>query len=598
MKELAAQAPTARDRAAPELRRRDAVASKIGEPEVFLHADTMRARRGARKKSSLRRRRSEALRALLPVTADASSASTRARAAPRRSVRHQSELADRRVAARRRTRSPRTSASGSTWSPTRARSPSRAAAQDAARLKRLLYELGFRFEYPLVGRLETGDVEAIVELVGAATGARDPRPTSTASSIRAARRRSRSTSTSSRSPCRSAPASSSSRRRTSSAGCATSATRTSSATWCTVAEPPGQRPRPPPRPARAAARPARRHPRARALRRRRIRFRGRERRRRPTTSTSSDAPPRRSANAPSLLLHVVDGAVARPHNVDEPLDDLYVARDGTMWGLTHAHARSLRPAARAQSVPAPAPARTGARGGTASAAATSACSSGARARSSSSTAAVVRPVRARRDARRQRVGRLARRGRPAHLDARLRRSHGRRGALRLGAVAAHHRGAGHRVDARRPRRVARRRLRPRPRGRRLEGVERSAAPDEPAPTRQQAFLTEAGTRAPVLLGARATTAACCSRATAASSRRAPATPSSTRSPADAIPCGSSASAAGLERRPRDEAAAREVGVVALSGRRTRGSGETARSPCSTCTSGDASARERATRARA
>lgn len=41
------------------------------------------------------------------------------------------------------------------------------AAQMPARLKRLLYELGFRFEYPVVGRLETGDVPAVCELLGA-----------------------------------------------------------------------------------------------------------------------------------------------------------------------------------------------------------------------------------------------------------------------------------------------------------------------------------------------------------------------------------------------------------------------------------------------
>src|SRR6185503_21036459 len=40
------------------------------------------------------------------------------------------------------------------------------AAKMPQRLKRLLYELGFRFEYPVVVRLETGDADAIVELIG------------------------------------------------------------------------------------------------------------------------------------------------------------------------------------------------------------------------------------------------------------------------------------------------------------------------------------------------------------------------------------------------------------------------------------------------
>ncbi len=38
-----------------------------------------------------------------------------------------------------------------------------------ARLKRLLLELGFRFDYPVIGRLETADTDAILELVGPTT---------------------------------------------------------------------------------------------------------------------------------------------------------------------------------------------------------------------------------------------------------------------------------------------------------------------------------------------------------------------------------------------------------------------------------------------
>jgi hypothetical protein len=45
-----------------------------------------------------------------------------------------------------------------------------------------------------------------------------------------------------------------------------------------------------------------------------------------------------SERAPSIILHVVEGVVATEHRVDEPLNDLYVARDGTMWGLTTSHA--------------------------------------------------------------------------------------------------------------------------------------------------------------------------------------------------------------------------------------------------------------------
>lgn len=42
------------------------------------------------------------------------------------------------------------------------------AAKMPPRLKRLLYELGFRFEYPVVGHLETGDTAAVAELAGRA----------------------------------------------------------------------------------------------------------------------------------------------------------------------------------------------------------------------------------------------------------------------------------------------------------------------------------------------------------------------------------------------------------------------------------------------
>lgn len=45
-----------------------------------------------------------------------------------------------------------------------------------------------------------------------------------------------------------------------------------------------------------------------------------------------------SERAPSIVLHVVEGVVATEHRVEEPLNDLYVARDGTMWGLTTSHA--------------------------------------------------------------------------------------------------------------------------------------------------------------------------------------------------------------------------------------------------------------------
>jgi hypothetical protein len=43
-----------------------------------------------------------------------------------------------------------------------------------------------------------------------------------------------------------------------------------------------------------------------------------------------------SDRSPSLLLHVVAGKVAGAHSLDEPLLDLYVTPDGTIWALSHA----------------------------------------------------------------------------------------------------------------------------------------------------------------------------------------------------------------------------------------------------------------------
>jgi hypothetical protein len=48
-----------------------------------------------------------------------------------------------------------------------------------------------------------------------------------------------------------------------------------------------------------------------------------------------------SENASSMILHVVDNFVATTHTIEEPLNDLYVARDGGIWGLTTTHAVSI-----------------------------------------------------------------------------------------------------------------------------------------------------------------------------------------------------------------------------------------------------------------
>lgn len=48
-----------------------------------------------------------------------------------------------------------------------------------------------------------------------------------------------------------------------------------------------------------------------------------------------------SERATSLLLHVVGGAVQSAHSVDEPLTDIHVTDDGTLWGLS-ANGSALR----------------------------------------------------------------------------------------------------------------------------------------------------------------------------------------------------------------------------------------------------------------
>ena len=45
-----------------------------------------------------------------------------------------------------------------------------------------------------------------------------------------------------------------------------------------------------------------------------------------------------SQHAPSLVVHVVDGVIDSQRNVDEPLNEIHVGKDGTIWGLTTTHA--------------------------------------------------------------------------------------------------------------------------------------------------------------------------------------------------------------------------------------------------------------------
>jgi len=209
------------------------------------------------------------------------------------------------------------------------------AAKMPQRLKRLLYELGFRFEYPVVGRCETGDVEAILELIGGELG----------STVRA-----------------------DVDRLFDSSGKASLTLNVDEFTlavslrtgifvfeaedvfrWLrhfrdenffsdvvTVPSHPDnvrdlrRAPREPPLVQRGVMH-------VPLLSATRYVFRS------ASGESASDfyllgRTASTSENAPSLVLHIVDGVVATTHNVDEPLNDLFIARDGSMWGLTTTHA--------------------------------------------------------------------------------------------------------------------------------------------------------------------------------------------------------------------------------------------------------------------
>lgn len=214
-----------------------------------------------------------------------------------------------------------------------------AAVEDAAdmpeRLRRLLYELGFRFDYPVVGRLETGDTEAIEELIGREV----------AHEVR-----------------------SNLDRLFDSSGKAALTLNVDEFTLHVVLrtgmrtyQAPdvfrwlrhfrdenffGEQAKEPEHP--DYVRDLRRAPREPAIVQRGVTFVPLMSAQRHAFRAASGISAtdfyllgrslEASETAPSLILHVVEGVVASQYRVEEPLDDLYVARDGTMWGLTVSHA--------------------------------------------------------------------------------------------------------------------------------------------------------------------------------------------------------------------------------------------------------------------
>ncbi len=221
------------------------------------------------------------------------------------------------------------------------------AAKMPQRLKRLLYELGFRFEYPVVGRLETGDTDAIVELIGKemARTVRGDVDRLFDSSGRASLTLNVDEFTlavSLRTGIFVFEAEDVFR------WLRTFRDENFFSDVVTVPSHPDvvrdlrRAPREPPLVQRGvlhvAVSPARK-----------VVFRA---------ASGSDADDfyllartaSTSERAPSVILHVVDGQITTSHHVEEPLNDLYVARDGTMWGLTTTHAVRVT-GGRAQSYP-------------------------------------------------------------------------------------------------------------------------------------------------------------------------------------------------------------------------------------------------------
>lgn len=336
MKELAAQAGLLGTELPPSYVAAMRVASKIGEPEVFLGSDEI-----AKHAKIIHDRGGEEAKRYAPFCRSREKIVCFDKGSGKRqitAVRHQGELpiiewedgATNPVAAH-----------FGEWLDmvADAREESvETAAKMPQRLKRLLYELGFRFEYPVVGRCETGDVEAVVELIGGEL----------AQTVRA-----------------------DVDRLFDSSGKASLTLNVDEFTvavslrtgiyvfeaedvfrWLrwfrdenffsdvvTVPSHPDnvrdlrRAPREPPLVQRGVMH-------VPLLSAARLVFRA------ASGASASDfyllgRTASTSETAPSVVLHVIDGSVATTHNVDEPLNDVFVARDGQMWGLTTTHAVRL-----------------------------------------------------------------------------------------------------------------------------------------------------------------------------------------------------------------------------------------------------------------
>lgn len=333
MKELAAQAQFLGTELPPSYVGAMRVSSKIGDPETFLDAREMEA-----ESSRIVAFAGAEAERYVPFCKGANHVVCFDKGGARRlagSVRHPGELSI--IEWREGTAHPIAAHFGE-WldsvADTREESVE-SAARMPSRLKRILYELGFRFEYPVVGRLESGDGPAIVELIGE----------DLARTIRADVDRLFDTSGKASLTLNVDEFTLAVSLRTGIyvfeaedvfrwlrtfrdenffSGEVGTASRVDAVRDLRRA------PREPPLVQRGtlhvAIAPAKR-----------LTFR---------TASGNSAndfyllgrTPSTSERAPSVILHVSNGTIATSHNVDEPLNDLHVSHDGTMWGLTPTHA--------------------------------------------------------------------------------------------------------------------------------------------------------------------------------------------------------------------------------------------------------------------
>ncbi|MCW5833698.1 MAG: hypothetical protein KIS78_14945 [Labilithrix sp.] len=216
------------------------------------------------------------------------------------------------------------------------------AAKMPQRLKRLLYELGFRFEYPVVGRLETGDVEAIVELIGpelerSVRGDVDRLFDSSGKASLTLNVDEFTLAASLRTGIYVFEAEDVFRWLRTFRDENFFSDAVTAPSHPDVVRDLRRAPREPPLVQRGvlhvAAQPAKK-----------LVFRAASGKNADDfyllarTATGAPRALRASESAPSVVLHVVDGQIATSHTVEQPLNDLHVARDGTMWGLTTTHA--------------------------------------------------------------------------------------------------------------------------------------------------------------------------------------------------------------------------------------------------------------------